>query len=252
MTFAAILFDLFDTLVRFDRSRLPEVQLNGMSVRSSAGRLFPILAPHAPGLELGALVDALRWSWEEAERIRGADFREVGAPKRFGLLFRRLGLEPSRIPAVTLDALLDAHSASLAGAAELPPDHRALVTGLSRAYRLGIVSNFDWTPTARRILDREGLAGLFEAVIVSADVGWRKPKAAIFEAALGRLGLAPREALFVGDRPEIDVLGAKAAGMAAAWLNPRGEPVPPGVPAPDYELRRLTDLREILPNPPHI
>ena len=59
MTFSAILFDLFDTLVLLNRNRLPEVQINGSSVRSTAGHLFPILAPHAPGVDLPQFFEAL-------------------------------------------------------------------------------------------------------------------------------------------------------------------------------------------------
>jgi putative hydrolase of the HAD superfamily len=246
MTFSSILFDLFDTLVLFDRTRLPEVQIDGKRVRSTAGHLFPILAPHAPGVELPRFFDALIWSWEEAERVRAADYREVGAPERFAFLFRRLGLDPGRIPADVLDALLSTHKRYLSQAAELPPTHRALITRLARRYRLGIVSNFDYAPTAHWILERERVAGLFQAVIVSADVGWRKPKPAIFEAAFRRLEIGPTDALFVGDRADIDVVGAKAVGMAVAWLNPSGEPAPPGLPAPDHELKSLAELERIL------
>lgn len=246
MTFSAVLFDLFDTLVLFDRNRLPEVQINGTSVRSSAGHLFSILAPHAQGVDLSRFFEALVWSWQEAERIRAVDYREVGAPERFGLLFRRLELDPARIPPEALDALLETHARCLAQAAEFPSAHRDLVARLSPRYRLGIVSNFDYAPTARRILDRERIAGFFETVVVSADVGWRKPKATIFEAALSRLGIGPRDALFVGDRAEIDVLGAKQVGMAAAWLNPDGKPVPTGIPEPEYTLASLADLGRIL------
>lgn len=246
MTFAAILFDLFDTLVLFDRSRLPEVQINGTTVRSTAGHLLPILAPHAPGVDLPRFFDALLWSWQEAERLRAADYREIRASERFGLLFSRLGVDPARIPAAVLESLLDTHARCLCQAAEFPLDHRDLVRTLSRRYRLGIVSNFDYAPTAQWILDREGVTDFFQAVVVSADVGWRKPKPAIFEAALSGMGIGPREALFVGDRADIDVLGAKAVGMAAAWVNPNGEPIPPGIPAPDYELTSLGELRRIL------
>lgn len=261
MTFSAVLFDLFDTLVRFDRNRLPEVRINGTGVRSTAGHLFPILAPHVPGVDLARFFEALIWSWQEAERLRAADYREVGAPERFGLLFRRLGLDPARVPSGVVEALLHTHARYLAQAAELPPDHRALVTRLARRYRLGIVSNFDYAPTAHWILEREEVSGLFHAVIVSADVGWRKPKPAIFEAALSRLGIGPGDALFVGDRADIDVVGAKAVGIAVAWLNPNGESVPAGIPAPEYELRSLPELDQILapedracnlPNPPRI
>ncbi len=246
MSFSTILFDLFDTLVLFDRSRLPEVQINGTTVRSTAGHLFPILVPHAPGVDLARFFEALLWSWQEAERLRAADYREVGAPERFALMFRSLGLDPARIPPEVLEALLDTHKRYLSEAAWLPPEHRAIVGRLADRYRLGVVSNFDYAPTARWILEREGMADLFEAVVVSADVGWRKPKAAIFEAALNRLGIRPRDALFVGDRIDIDVVGAKGVGMAVAWLNPSGEPVPPGLPTPDYELRSLAELGRML------
>lgn len=246
MTFSAVLFDLFDTLVRFDRNRLPEVQINGANVRSTAGHLFPILAPHAPGVDLPRFYEALIWSWREAERRRAADYREVGAPERFGLLFRRLGLEPAGIPSEVLEALLSTHKRYLSQAAEFPPEHRALVARLARRYKLGIVSNFDYAPTAHGILERERVSGLFQAVVVSADVGWRKPKATIFEAAFHRLGIGPGDALFVGDRADIDVLGANAVGMAVAWLNPSGESAPPGLPAPEYELRSLAELSRIL------
>ncbi len=246
MTFSTVLFDLFDTLVLFDRNRLPEVQIDGKGVRSTAGHLFPILASHAPGVDLPRFFDALIWSWQEAERIRAADYREVGAPERFAFLFRRLGLDPGRIPPDVLDALLSTHKRYLAQAAELPVEHLTLVTRLARRHRLGIVSNFDYAPTAHWILERERVTGLFQAVVVSADVGWRKPKPAIFEAAFRRLGIGPADALFVGDRVDIDVVGAKAVGMAVAWFNPTGEPAPPALPAPEYELKSLAELERIL------
>jgi FMN phosphatase YigB (HAD superfamily) len=52
--------------------------------------------------------------------------------------------------------------------------------------------------------------------------------------------------LFVGDRPDIDVLGAHGMGMHAAWLNPERAALPEGLPQPEYELRDLEDLRGIL------
>ncbi len=77
-------------------------------------------------------------------------------------------------------------------------------------------------------------------------MGWRKPSAIIFREALARLDLALAEALFVGDRPEIDVLVAKRVGLAAAWVNPGAEPLPEGIPAPDYEIRALPELLDVL------
>lgn len=246
MTIKAILFDLFDTLILFDRNRLPELHVNGRVVRSTAGHLFPILAPYAPGVDLSRFYEALIASWQDAERIRGVDHREVTAPERFSFLFRHLGLDPAAVPPEVLHALLVTHKRELSRATEFPAAHRTLLASLTPRFRLGIVSNFDYAPTAHGILEREGIAALFDAVVVSAEVGWRKPKPIIFEVALARLRISPQEALFVGDRADIDVLGAKRAGLAAAWLNREGEPLPEGILAPEYEIRDLGALGSLL------
>jgi putative hydrolase of the HAD superfamily len=109
-----------------------------------------------------------------------------------------------------------------------------------------VVSNFDYSPGVDRILADGGISGRFEAVVVSDAVGWRKPTAAIFRVAFERMRVEPAECLFIGDRPEIDVAGAKGVGMAVAWLNTTGIAVPTGLPAPDFVLARLTDLPPIL------
>lgn len=244
--YAAVLFDLFDTLVRFVRERMPEIQVNGKSVRSSAGQLHAILRVHAPAVTLDACYEALVESWREAERLRAIDHREVPAPERFVHFFRRLGLDEAALPAGLARALIDAHRGALGNAAEFPAHHGQLLERLAARYRLAVVSNFDYTPTALDILERAGVAPLFGAIVVSDAVGWRKPRREIFDAALGRLGVSAPEALFVGDRADIDVLGAQRSGMRAAWLNPDRAPLPSGVEPPAFEIRDLAELAEIL------
>ena len=78
MKYRAVLFDLFDTLVLFHRERLPEIQVNGKTIRSTAGHLHAEFRRFAPDVELAPFVAALFWSWQEAERIRAEDHREVG------------------------------------------------------------------------------------------------------------------------------------------------------------------------------
>lgn len=246
MQIRAVLFDLFDTLVLFRRDRLPEVRVDGKLVRTTAGHLFPLLAPHAPHVDLGRFYEALLSSWRQAERIRAADYREVPAAERFEVLLRHLELDPRALPSGLVEAFLSTHKRELSKAAELPPHHRALLVGLSRRFPLGIVSNFDYAPTAQWILEREGIAPLFQTVVISDQVGWRKPKPVIFETALAHLRVDPHETLFIGDRADIDVLGAKGVGMSAAWINRDGEPLPEGVPTPDYELTDLAELATVL------
>lgn len=72
-------------------------------------------------------------------------------------------------------------------------------------------------------LELIGLRGHFHHCIAAREFGQAKPHPEIFLEACQRLGLAPENVLHVGDDPLADVVGARAAGMRAAWLNRRGE-----------------------------
>ena len=244
MRYRAVLFDLFDTLVDLDRNRLPEVRVNGRVIRSTAGHLHAAFRPFAPGVELGEFVDALMWSWQEAERLRNETHREVAAAERLRLLIQRLDLEVGMLAPEVLPVLLATHTRELSKAVVFPPHHGPLLEELRRDHRLAVVSNFDYTPLARGILEREGIAHCFETVVVSDEVGWRKPKPLIFEIALGRLAVSAGEALFVGDRADIDVAGAQGVGMDAAWINRDASALPPDMRPPDFEIRDLAELRQ--------
>jgi putative hydrolase of the HAD superfamily len=247
--YRAVFFDLFDTLVRFRSDQLPVIEIDGKTVRSTAGRLHTLLCAHVPALTLERCYGALRESWTEAERLRNLDHREVAAPERFTDFFRRLSLDPEGVSPALRQSLLDAHREELSRAATFPAHHRALLERLAVTYQLAVVSNFDYTPTALGILEAAGVKDLFATIVVSDEVGWRKPRADIFRAALARTGADPARTLFVGDRADIDIVGAHEVGMDAAWINPDREPLPPGVTAPRFEIRDLAELEEILARP---
>ena len=90
------------------------------------------------------------------------------------------------------------------------------------------------------------MIGYFEQVVISAEEGLRKPHPEIFLRTLSRMGLGPREALFIGDSPPFDVAGAKGVGMDVAWVNRDGKALHDGIPAPDYTIRSITELRQLL------
>jgi HAD superfamily hydrolase (TIGR01549 family) len=246
VAYGALFFDLFDTLVHFERERLPEIEIDGKRVRSTAGHLHAVLAAHVPGVTLEQTYAGLLASWQEAERLRAIDHREVSAQERFAEFFRRLALDPARLPPGLDVALIDAHRRELAKAARFPAHYGPLLQRLGRRHRLAIVSNFDYTPTALAILDAAGVRDLFAAIVVSDEVGWRKPRPDIFEEAIRRTGAEPRRTLFVGDRADIDVVGAHGVGMDAAWINPAREALPAGIPPPHYEIRDLAELEPIV------
>ncbi len=244
--YAAVLFDMFDTLVRLDRGRLPAAHIGGREVRSSVPKLHGIARSVLPGVSLETFYDAFLWSYQEADRLRAEDHREVSARERLTLFYRRVGADPAAIASEVTEHLLATHMACLANVAEPMPGQSELLDWLGGRYRLGVVSNFDYTPTVERILAEARILDRFETVIVSDAVGWRKPHPGIFERALADMGVGAADCLFVGDRPDIDVAGAKGVGMAVAWLNPGREPLPPGLPVPDLDLAGLADLRSAL------
>lgn len=246
MAYQAVFFDLFDTLVRFERDRLPEVTIKGKTVRSTAGKLHGVLTRQVPGVTLEACYEALLASWKEAERLRAIDHREVSARERFSFFFPALGLEPASVPRGLDEALIEAHRQELAKAATFPAHHRPLLERLARGHCLAVVSNFDYSPTALGILDGAGVRALFSAIVVSDEVGWRKPRPDIFHEALRRTGVEPHGTLFVGDRIDIDVAGAHGVGMDAAWINPDREALPAGLAPPRHEIRDLAELEGIV------
>jgi len=91
----------------------------------------------------------------------------------------------------------------------------------SQGFRLGIVSN--WDSRLPALLDALGLAGRFEACAVSHLEGMEKPDPRLFERILARLGAHPDDALHVGDVPELDLAGARAAGVSAVLVDRAGD-----------------------------
>jgi putative hydrolase of the HAD superfamily len=85
--------------------------------------------------------------------------------------------------------------------------------------RLAVVSN--WDSRLPALLARLGLADYFDAVIVSHLAGVEKPSPAIFRKALAELGADAGAALHVGDLPDLDVAGARAAGIDAVLVDRR-------------------------------
>ena len=89
----------------------------------------------------------------------------------------------------------------------------------------------------RTLLEGAGLSTFLEFVVDSAEVGVEKPDPRIFHAATGHLDLAPSACAYVGDIYEIDILGARAAGLTPILIG-NGE-------APDG-VARVSALRELL------
>jgi putative hydrolase of the HAD superfamily len=123
-------------------------------------------------------------------------------------------------PAVAADAYREGLAASLRPVAGVED----MLASLGEDYRLGLLT--DGPGRAQRDkLDALGWTDRFDAVVVTGDLGTRKPDRAAFEALLDGLGTAAARTVYVGDRPDRDVGGAVAAGLRAVQvLGPDDDP----------------------------
>lgn len=93
-------------------------------------------------------------------------------------------------------------------------------------------------------LNKLGLASLFDGIVLSSDVGVKKPDKAIFEHILSKYRLRTESCLMIGNDEEADMLGAAAIGMAGRYIHTKQSPGRRHIlPA---SCREIGDLKELL------
>lgn len=148
--------------------------------------------------------------------------RDVGPPGRWAALAAELGVPDGLIPYevvehayedITLDPL----------PAKMPHVDEAVRGVREAGYRLGVICNTGLAGgrTLREVLRRHGLLDYFDVTVFSNEFGWSKPDPRIFHHTLAALGgVEPSQALHVGDLEELDVEGARRAGVHSARYLP--------------------------------
>jgi putative hydrolase of the HAD superfamily len=165
-----------------------------------------------------------------------------------GLVRRLLGDFDIEVSDEELNRFLEAEHAAWGQARQLGAHTHALLDSLrDRGLKTGLVSNaFDPGWLLHRDLAQMGLEDRLHVAVFSSEVGRRKPDESIFRAALDKLGVAPEDALFVGDRRYEDVRGAKELGMTtvlALWF--RADDDDRGLD-PDYEAFTPMDVLNVV------
>lgn len=221
-----MLLDAFGTLVHLDS---PEAALRGELSRRAGLDVSEAQAALALRAEIAYYRDRHDEGHDAASlaglRRRCAEVLRANLP-------RAAGVSLEEVTAALLAAL------RFAAFAEVPDALRAL---RASGARLIVVSN--WDVSLGAALDAAGLTSLLDGVVSSAEVGARKPDAAIFARALELAGAAPAEAVHVGDSPDYDVAGARAAGIEPVLVLRDGAPAPAGV----RTVRGLDELVGALP-----
>lgn len=219
----AIFFDIGDTLV-FDRPPLPERLAS--AARSAGLTLDPARLPEsfraAEAFAVRRYVEGTAWDAPGALReIMDVLLDAMAQPTPTDSQWAMLALAFSSAPFTRY-----AH-----------PGAAALLTELTRrGFTLGAIS--DWEDTLPDVLTELGLLPYFRALSISACVGVTKPNPLLFEDALAQVPLPPDACLHVGDWYELDVRGARAAGMNALlfdWAERR----------PDADCPRVTTWKQL-------
>jgi HAD superfamily hydrolase (TIGR01509 family) len=148
--------------------------------------------------------------------------------------WRRAGFD---LPRDTLYRILDLEQDCWDGAARPAPDALGTLEELrKRGIKVGLCSNAPFPPEMiRRQLGRLGVAERTDAIVLSSEVGKRKPAPEIYAATLAALDAPAERTLFVGDQEVEDYDGPRRAGMRAVICTALARHAPGrGVPTIDH------------------
>lgn len=230
MTIKAVVFDFYFTLVD------PTVHAHAT--------VAELLAAH--GSQLAA--EEVLGAWFQAGRAGGVErpldgeippftsFREHWAEAGgahlagFGLPADHNGWARSRRDAHIRAVLYD----------EVPA---ALEELRGRGLRIGVMSDAD-DDFLLPCIEATGLS--FDAVVSSEGQRCYKPHRSMFTTVCELLGVATNEAVYVGDTPRADIVGARNAGMATAWINRNRRTWPAELEPADFTITSLSDLLRVL------
>ena len=263
MPVRAVLFDLDLTLWRVATAALPQGGLRSLADLTS-GALRDRIREHQvervraaiaaclleDDLKPGALSDCLMEDLDDLWRrlMSGGDADDLVEPDmtlRLGETVRKVGFEltPEQVLAIWAASYVPYPSFPLELYDDTEPTLRALA---EKGVRIAVVTNTPWPGRVRQPdLVVLGLGDYVSALVASGDVGFRKPHAAVFQAALDALGARAADAVMVGDSLANDVVGARRLGMLGVWK--RNGAVSEGTPEADFVIDHLHELLDLPP-----
>ncbi len=230
----AILFDLDDTIIAFDAVAAP-------AWRSVCAAYAPRAAGLAPEALLAAIDTARTAYWADAERHRRGRLNLAAARRELvGQALEALGIGRPDLAA----EIADAYSVEREALIDLLPGAlETLQTFRERGTPLALITNGS-AAGQRAKIERFGLAGYFEAILIEEEVGYGKPDERIYPLALNALQVSAGEAMMAGDHLLWDVAAPARLGIRAVWVDAEGRGLPPGSPARPYRIGRT--IRELV------
>jgi putative hydrolase of the HAD superfamily len=148
---------------------------------------------------------------------------------------------------------VDAYFSAFFHGCRLIPNTRDMLRALKKRYRLGLLTNFTHPPAVLKIIDALGLAPYFDVVLISGEMGYRKPHPLVFRSLTDLLKVKEHQLLYVGDDPEPDIIGARKAGLQPVWttcVQDQRIPVARGLfsngeDTPDFQVPRISKWEDL-------
>jgi HAD superfamily hydrolase (TIGR01509 family) len=239
MPINAVVFDLGGTLIEYagEHDRWPDLETPGLE--AAHARLAEA------GVELPPLkrfvmtgYDVLPGRWRQATSGR----QNLTVPDLLAEILAQFKLP--RPPDESLEAAARVYEEAVCERAEPIPHGREILAELKeQGYLLGLLSNTMFTGRAHvEDLRRFGLDGYFDTMLFSADVNLWKPTPGPFEKVLADLGVAADEAVYIGDDPAADIVGARRAGLLSVYFHSGRRARSLDGAMPDVTIRSLREL----------
>ncbi len=237
----AVLFDFWDTIVFSERQEGEKLR----HFRTSS--LTNALLDTGFTVSSETVERAMDKVNKECNKIRKTG-REVDLHSQVRMLMALLGIEDQNHG--LSQKLWDVYANAVFSIELRVRDGAATVLRSLRdnGYRTGLICNTYHSPGSvlRKIIQSFGLSRCFDVLMFSDEYGMPKPMPEIFIEVLTRLGIKPEEAAHVGDRPDLDVVGAKNAGVKAIYLKISNNEYPPDLPKPDAIIETLWQIPKVI------
>ena len=179
--------------------------------------------------------------------IRNSDYIEQSAEVIFIQTLEEFGF--FSLPTSDIHAAVQAFYAYTQSNWHLVAGVPALLASLrEKEFPIGLISNASSVQDVLTLLKNHALTGYFDEVIVSAAVGFRKPRREIYDYALKKMNARADSSVMIGDTFIADILGAKQIGMKAVWATryaKAGQVIIPDLHA-DFNLDDITRLEDVI------
>jgi HAD superfamily hydrolase (TIGR01549 family) len=207
MVCRAVIFDYIGTLVN----------CRNYSMDASKQKLFKALLSEGFDIAEDQFLASYGLAHEKYRKVRYEQFKEVTNAVWVAEALCNLGFT------VTADdprikAAINVFFQDFIVTLELREGAKKLLHQAQQQGKVALISNFTHAPVIYKSLRTVKISEYFNAIVVSEEIGWRKPSSHIFQHALNCLKVQANEAVYVGDSPIEDIKGAKDAGLKTVFV----------------------------------